>query len=96
MNVKKLIALSTAGVFVASQVLTGVVSAASTNYPAEWVEAVNFMKEYGLSSKANSVEEYEPLATVKREAAAKFFVNYAKKVFNKQADTTKACTFSDL
>ena len=96
MNVKKLIALSTAGVFVASQVLTGIASATSTNYPAEWVEAVNFMKEYGLSSTANSVEQYEPLATVKREAAAKFFVNYAKKVFNKQADTTKTCAFDDI
>ena len=97
MNVKKIIAASTATVVVASQVLTAVSMAATTaNYPEEWTKAVQFMKENNLSSTANSVEEYQPLATVKREAAAKFFVNFAKKFFNKQADTTKVCTFEDI
>ena len=97
MNVKKIIAASTAAVVVASQALTAVSMAATTaNYPEEWVKAVNFMAENGLSSTANSVEEYQPLATVKREAAAKFFVNFAKKFFNKQADTTKVCQFDDI
>jgi len=97
MNVKKIIASSTILTVVATQALTAVSMAATTaNYPAEWVEAVQFMKENGLSSTANSVEEYQPLATVKREAAAKFFVNFAKKFFNKTPDTTKVCTFSDI
>jgi len=98
MNVKKILAASTAAVVVASQALTAVSMAATTtaNYPEEWVKAVQFMKENGLSSTANSVEEFQPLATVKREAAAKFFVNFAKKFFNKKPDTTKVCTFSDI
>ena len=97
MNVKKLIAASTVTAVVATQVLTAVsMAATTTNYPAEWVEAVNFMKTNGLSSTANSVAQYQPLATVKREAAAKFFVNFAKKFFNKKPDTTKVCTFSDI
>jgi len=97
MNVKKIIAASAASVVVATQMLTAVSMAATTaNYPAEWVKAVEFMKENGLSSTANSVDQYQPLATVKREAAAKFFVNFAKKFFNKTADTTKVCTFADI
>ena len=62
----------------------------------EWKKAVNFMKNEWLSSTANSVEEYIPLSTVKREAAAKFFVNFAEKEFNLKADTTKDCSFIDI
>ena len=97
MNVKKIIAASTVTAVVATQVLSAVsMAATTTNYPAEWVEAVKFMKENGLSSTADSVEEYQPLATVKREAAAKFFVKFAKKFFNKKPDPTKVCVFSDI
>ena len=98
MNVKKIIAASTVTLVVATQAMTAISMAATTtaNYPAEWNTAVQFMKDNGLSSTANSVSEYQPLATVSREAAAKFFVNFAKKFFNKQADTTKVCTFSDI
>jgi len=70
------------------------VSAASVN--PEWVEAVNFMKTEGLSSVANSVEEYMPLATVTREQAAKFFVAFAEKEFGKTPDTTVVCNFTDI
>ena len=62
----------------------------------EWVEAVNFMKNNNLSSIANSVEQYMPLSTVKREAASKFFDAFAEKKFNRTADTTKLCAFSDV
>ena len=96
MNIKKLIASVTATAIVATQALTGLtaVNAAYTN--PEWVEAVNFMKTEGLSSVANSVDEYMPLATVKREAAAKFFTAFAEKEFGKTADTTKVCNFADI
>jgi hypothetical protein len=81
---------------VAVPTLTAISMAANSQYPQEWIDAVRFMKENGLSSTANSVEEYQPLATVRREAAAKFFVNFAKKFFNKQVDPTRNCNFSDI
>jgi len=97
MDIKKIVASVTAAAIVATQALSAVAMAGTTtSYPAEWVEAVQFMKEEGLSSTANSVEEYMPLATVKREAAAKFFVNFAKKEFGRTADTTKECVFADI
>jgi len=60
--------------------------------------AVGFMKNYGLSSTANSVAEYIPTATVNREAASKFFVNFAKNIFNKEnyVRTELECNFTDL
>ena len=96
MNIKKLIASVTATAIVATQALTGLatVNAAYTN--PEWAQAVNFMKTEGLSSVANSVDQYLPLATVKREAAAKFFTAFAEKEFGRTADTTKVCNFSDI
>jgi hypothetical protein len=97
MDIKKIIASATAGAVIASQLMSGIVMAVSTTaYPAEWQEAVNFMKDHNLSSTADSVEQYVPLATVKREAAAKFFVNFAKNEFGKTVDATKVCNFTDL
>jgi hypothetical protein len=96
MDIKKVISIVTASAIVATQAMTSLAVVNAADYPAEWTEAVNFMQTEGLSSTANSVEEYMPTATVKREAAAKFFVNFAKKEFGRTADTTKECTFADI
>jgi hypothetical protein len=95
MNIKKFTASATVVAMIATQTLMSVstVKAAYTN--PVWESAVSFMKNEGLSSVANSVEEYMPLATVTREQAAKFFVAFAEKEFNKTADTTKVCKFAD-
>ena len=97
MNIKKIIAGTTAVAVIATQALSGVAAAANTTAAnSSWTDAVNFMKTQGLSSTANSVAEYAPMATVKREAASKFFVAFAKKEFGTTTDTTKVCNFSDI
>ena len=96
MNIKKLIASVTAVAMIATQAMTSIATVHAANVNPEWVEAVNFMKTEGLSSVANSVEEYMPLATVKREAAAKFFTAFAEKEFGRTADTTVVCNFADI
>ena len=97
MDIKKIIAGTTAVAVITTQALSGMAFAASTATANQaWTDAVNFMKTQGLSSTANSVAEYAPMATVKREAASKFFVAFAKKEFGMKADTTKVCNFSDI
>ena len=92
---KKKLALITAWLFIANMFWQTL--AINVHYPDEWMEAVNFMKENWLSSTANSVSEYEPLATVKRESASKFLYNYAKNLFNKDyVKSVKDCKFNDL
>lgn len=97
MNIKKIIAGTTAIALVATQTMTWVVSAVTpVAVNASWESAVNFMKVEGLSSTANSVSEYDPMGSVRREAAAKLFANFAEKKFGVKTDTTKVCSFSDL
>jgi len=96
MNLKKIIAATTVVTVIATQGMMGITSAATTSTNSAWTDAVNFMKAQGLSSTANSVADYNPMATVKREAAAKFFVAFAKKEFGTKADSTKNCNFSDI
>ncbi len=93
MNSRKLITMFTVVIMIISWFFINVNAYYSNT---EWKKAVNFMKNEWLSSTANSVEEYVPLSTVKREAAAKFFVNFAEKEFNLKADTTKDCNFIDI
>ena len=95
-SLKKLLAGVTATVVVASSAISGLVYAAEGASNPEWEAAVQFMKEKGLSSTANSVSEYDPMGTVKREAAAKLFTNLAKNVFGMTPDVTKNCSFVDL
>ena len=79
MNIKKLIAGTTAVAVIATQAMTSLTVVSAANVNPEWEAAVNFMNEQGLSSVAGSVEQYMPLVTVTREQAAKFFVDFAKK-----------------
>lgn len=67
-----------------------------SSYNQEWFEAVEFMREYNLSSTATSLNEYQPFADVKREAAAKLFVNLAKNIFQLKPDNSKKCEFKDI
>lgn len=97
MNIKKIIASTTAISVVATQAMTWMVAAATpVAVNATWESAVNFMKVEGLSSTANSVNEYDPMGLVRREAASKLFTNFAAKKFGTTADETKVCSFSDL
>ena len=96
MNLKKIIAATTVVTVIATQGMMGIASAATTSTNSAWTDAVNFMKAQGLSSTADSVADYNPMATVKREAAAKFFVAFAKKEFGMQADANTNCNFSDI
>jgi len=97
MDIKKIIAGTTAVAVVATQVLSGVAFAAGTTTANPvWTDAVQFMKTQNLSSVANSVNEYAPLGTVTRGQAAKFFVAFAKNEFGIKPNTTKVCNFSDI
>ena len=96
MNIKKLLAGTTVVTLVATQAMTGLTAVSAASINEEIAAAVNFMKTEGLSSVANSVEQFKPYDSVYRQTAAKFFVEFAKKEFNKKADATKVCTFKDL
>ena len=96
MNIKKLIASVTAVAMVATQAMTSMATVSAANVNPEWTSAVNFMKTEGLSSVANSVEEYMPMATVTREQAAKFFTAFAEKEFGQTANTAVVCNFADI
>ena len=67
MDIKKIIAGTTAVAVIGTQALSGMAFAATTvaSNPV-WTSAVNFMKTQGLSSVANSVASYMPMGTVKR------------------------------